>query len=163
MRQLWLLRHAKSSWDDPALADHDRPLAPRGQKAARRIGRWAAAHGVAPDLVLCSTAVRAQATLELVAATLDLPHIEIDEGLYHAGASNLLDRLRGVAPEVSEAMLVGHNPGLHELLGVLAPPPPDAFPTGALAGLDLAIDDWQRISGGCGRLEVLVVPRELKG
>ena len=73
MKRLWLLRHAKSSWDDPGLADHDRPLAPRGRKAGKRMRRWAAEHDVRPDLVLCSTAVRAQATLELVAPALGAP------------------------------------------------------------------------------------------
>ena len=66
MKRVWLLRHAKSSWDDELLGDHERPLAPRGRKAAARIARWAAANGLRPDLVLCSTAVRARATLEIV-------------------------------------------------------------------------------------------------
>ena len=91
MKRLWLLRHLKSSWDEPGLADHDRPLAPRGRKAGKRIRQWAADHDVRPDLVLCSTAVRARATLDLVAPALGSPVVEIEAGLYHAWADDLLD------------------------------------------------------------------------
>jgi phosphohistidine phosphatase len=98
-----------------------------------------------------------------VATSLDLPRVEVEARLYHAGASDLLERLCSIPPEVAEAMLVGHNPGLHELVGLLAPPLPEAFPTGTLAGLDLAIENWQGIAPGCGQLATFVVPRELTG
>ena len=78
MKTLWLLRHAKSSWDDPGVADHDRPLAPRGRKAAKRMRRWASEHRVQPELVLCSSAVRARATLDLVLPALRSPQVEVE-------------------------------------------------------------------------------------
>ncbi len=162
VKRLWLLRHAKSSWDDPGLVDHDRPLAPRGRKAAQRMARWAAANGVRPDLVLCSTALRARATLDLVVHVLGDHETEIEDGLYHAAGAELLERLRTVRVSVTEVLLIGHNPGLHELACLLAPPGPEAFPTGALAELRLASDTWSEIGPGCAHLKGLLVPRSLR-
>jgi phosphohistidine phosphatase len=163
VKRLWLLRHAKSSWDEPGLADHDRPLAPRGRKASKRIRTWAAEHDVRPGLVLCSTAVRARATLDLVAKGLGEPVIELEAGLYHAWESDLLARVCRVPGDVDELLLVGHNPGFENLVALLAPPGVEAFPTGALAELRLAIDDWSDAVPGCGELVQLVLPRELPG
>jgi phosphohistidine phosphatase len=163
VKRLWLLRHAKSSWDEPGLADHDRPLAPRGRKAAKRIRAWAAEHEVRPDLVLCSTAVRARATLELVVDALGSPAIEFEDGLYHAWDTELLSRLQAVPAEVGELLLVGHNPGFENLVSLLAPPGVVAFATGALAELRLSTDDWSDVRPGCGELVQLVLPRQLPG
>ena len=134
MKRLWLLRHLKSSWDEPGLADHDRPLAPRGRKAGKRVRQWAADHDVRPDLVLCSTAVRARATLDLVAPALGAPAVEFEDGLYHAWADDLLERLQGVAPDVESVLLIGHNPGLHDLVALLAPPGPEDVPDRSARG-----------------------------
>ncbi len=161
MKRLWILRHAKSSWDEPDLADHDRPLAPRGRKAGKRIARWADANGVRPDLVLCSSAVRALATLELVRPGLGDPTEEVESGLYHASATQLVARLSMVDDSVTGVLLLGHNPAMLDLAARLAPPGPDAFPTGALACLRLEIERWDGVRPGCGRLEDLVVPRSL--
>ena len=163
VKRVWLLRHAKSSWDEPELADHDRPLAPRGRKAAKRMARWASDNGVRPELVLCSTALRARATLDLVLDGLGEPEVAIERRLYHAWADDLLERLRGVSAGVDGVLLVGHNPGLHELARLLSPPGPDGFPTGALAELRLAIDAWPAVQPGCAELAWLVVPRSLPG
>jgi phosphohistidine phosphatase len=161
MKTVWLLRHAKSSWDDDSLPDHDRPLAPRGQKAAKRIRRFVSEHPVRPELVLCSTALRARSTLDLVLPGLGAPRVEIDGGIYLAAAHALLLRLRSLEPAVSRVMLVGHNPGLHDLTCLLAPPGPEALPTGALAELCLEIDDWPAAAAGGATLDWLVVPRSL--
>ena len=163
MNRLWLLRHLKSSWDDAGLADHDRPLAPRGRKAGKRIRQWAADHDVRPDLVLCSTAVRARATLDLVAPALGSPVVEIEAALYHAWADDLLTRLRSLGPEPDSVLLIGHNPGLHDLVALLAPPGPAAFPTGALAELLVGAGEWNDLQPGGAALSRLVVPRELTG
>ena len=163
MKHLWLLRHAKSSWDEEGLADHDRPLAPRGRKAGKRIRRWAAEHELHPDLVLCSTALRARATLDLVAPAFGTAVIEIEGGLYHAWADDLLERLRVVAPDLQGVLMIGHNPGLHELARLLAPPGPDEFPTGALVELRVPVDDWKELQPGRAELVQLVVPRQLPG
>jgi phosphohistidine phosphatase len=113
--------------------------------------------------VLCSTALRARATLGLVAGGLGTPETEIEGGLYVATATDLLERLREVPEGVTQVLLVGHNPSLQELVCMLAPPGAESFPTGALAELRLTIESWQEVRPGCARLEGLVVPRSLPG
>jgi len=161
VKRVWLLRHVKSSWDEPGLADHDRPLAPRGRKAAKRIGRWVSEHEVRPELALCSTARRARATLDLISEDLGAPEATIEAGIYHASAAELLARLRVLPVDMADVLVIGHNPALHELIRALAPPGPEAFPTGALAELRLAIDSWHEVRSGCAELVELVIPRSL--
>ena len=134
---------------------------PRGRKAGKRIARWADVNGVRPDLVLCSSAVRARATLELVRHGLGDPAMLVENDLYHATAAELIGRLSAIDDSVTGVLLVGHNPAMLELAALLAPPGPDAFPTGALACLDLAIEHWDGVRPGCGRLDAFVVPRSL--
>jgi len=168
VRRLHLLRHAKSSWDDPALRDRDRPLAPRGVKAATRIARWAQNHDVRPQLVVSSTAVRAQETLQGVLPGLGDPEIWNEVALYSAGADMLLDRVRALPDEADEAMLVGHNPGLRNLLlllaehGELREHAEAKVPTGALATLEADVESWSQLEPGGARLVSFVVPRDLK-
>jgi phosphohistidine phosphatase len=167
VKRLYLLRHAKSAWDDPALRDRDRPLAPRGRKAAKRVARWARKHGVRPQLVVCSNAVRAQQTLQGVLPGLGEPTVWVEATLYAAGAETLLARVRTLPQEVDAAMLVGHNPGLMELLLLLAAPGPlrerarENLPTGALAELETDVGRWADMSPGAARLTEFVLPREL--
>jgi len=94
VKRLFLLRHAKSAWDDPALRDRDRPLAPKGRKAAKRVARWAKKHGVRPQLVVCSSAVRAQQTLQRLLPGLGEPEVWVEVTLYAAGVETLLARIR---------------------------------------------------------------------
>jgi phosphohistidine phosphatase len=161
LNRLLLLRHAKSSWDDPTLADHDRPLAPRGRTAARRIGKHLRREGVRVSLVLCSSARRARETLDLVGPE---GAIEIEPELYGASAEQLLARLQRVSDEVDSVMLIGHNPGIGDLAAALAGRPDDLavgkFPTGALATLTAA-GPWRALNPGCAELKALVRPREL--
>jgi phosphohistidine phosphatase len=167
MKRLHVFRHAKSSWDDPALADRDRPLAPRGRKAAKAMARWAEAHELRVDLVVCSPALRATQTLDRVVDALGSPEVAIEEGVYHAWAEQLLARVQALPPAVDDAMLVGHNPGLHELCLLLARPGGERerleenLPTGALATLELDVDEWSASAAGCAELTKLVLPRDL--
>jgi phosphohistidine phosphatase len=133
--RLYLLRHAKSSWDEPGLADHDRPLAPRGRRAAKAMGRYLREQGIEPDLVLCSSATRARQTLK----RLGLADARIEPDLYAADAATL----RRFIPETASVMLIGHNPGLQDLALSLVRSGPRLvelaakFPTGALATIEL--------------------------
>lgn len=167
MKRLHLLRHAKSSWDDASLADRDRPLAPRGRKAASRVAHWAEEHELRPDLVLCSPALRATQTLDGILPSLGSPEVVVDEAVYHTSAEQLLRRVRELPADVDDAVLVGHNPGLMELCLVLARPGADRdrvaenLPTGALATLELDVDTWADAQPGAARLTSLVLPREL--
>ena len=168
IRRLHLLRHAKSSWDDPTRADHARPLSTRGTKAGERMRRWLAENDVRPQVVVCSTAVRARETLDLVLPALGAPHVLIEAALYHAPAERLLDRVHTLPDDAGSAMLVGHNPGLERLAALLAAPGSlrdtvnDAFPTGALATLVATAGSWRKLEPGSMSLTGLVLPRLLR-
>lgn len=163
-KQLVLLRHAKSSWDDADLDDFDRPLAPLGERAATRMGRYLREHDVIPELVLCSSAVRTRQTLE----RLELPEatrIEVVDDLYGAPPVVVLDRVRHVDDHIASVMVIAHNPGLHETVASLVDRRSDApaeFPTAALAVLRLPIERWLDLTSGIGRLVDFMVPRSLK-
>jgi phosphohistidine phosphatase len=162
-KRLVVVRHAKSSWDDPSLADHDRPLAPRGQKALPRLRDHLSGIAPPPDLVLCSTSLRTRQTLDGVLPVLgeDVP-IELDGALYGAGADRMLTRLRGVDDRVSCVLLIGHNPGVEDLVELLVdsePGPPDAFPTAAVAVLSFD-GAWQSLTPVSASLLSLWTPRQ---
>jgi phosphohistidine phosphatase len=132
------------------------------------MGRWAKKHGVRPQLVVCSTAVRARQTLERVLPGLGEPTVWFEVTLYAAGTETLLARIQTLPDEVDEAMLVGHNPGLMNLLLLLAAPgelrkrAAVNVPSGALAKLLLDVARWADVSPGNARLTTFVLPRELQ-
>lgn len=170
MLTLSLLRHAKSSWDDPGLGDFDRPLAPRGEDAAPRMGAYMAEHGLAPELILCSPAVRTRQTLDLVLPHLSgSPAIEYEEQLYLASASSLLARVRRVEGKTRHIMLVGHDPGMHGLAVDLASDGSRhdldnlaaKFPTAGLAVITFKVRRWALVKPGSGLLERFVTPKQL--
>ena len=167
---LYLLRHAKSSWLEAGLADRDRPLAPRGRKAARRIAGHLAAAEVPPALVLCSSAVRTRQTLDAILPALEgEPEVRVEDALYGAPAGSLLARLRTVPADVPSVLLIGHNPGIGDLATALAGEGDGAalrrlhegYPTGALATLAIAEGAWAELADGGAELTDYVVPREL--
>ena len=146
MKTLLLLRHAKSSWDDPSLADHDRPLKPRGIKAAQRMGRLLLEHGLQPEAVLCSTAVRTRETLRLVLEESGLhPPVGYSERLFHCPPSEFALTLQQVDSGVKTVLLVGHNPGLEEFLSQLTGHR-ETLPTAALVRVELDLSDWSQFS-----------------
>lgn len=139
---MYLLRHAKSSWDDPALPDRDRPLTPRGYRACELVAEHLRRQKITPALVLCSSSTRTRETLERVSAGFSRPvEALIEDGLYAATAAELLARLRTVDSAVASVLLIGHHPALQELAVSLVRAEPqrralsDKFPTGALATL----------------------------
>jgi len=167
-RQLFLLRHAKSSHDDPSLADHDRPLASRGERAAAAMAGAMRERELAPTLVLCSSAVRARQTLDAVVPALaPAPDVRIESELYEASARGLMERLRRIADEVPSAMLIGHNPSIERLALDLAANGPALgdlarkYPTGALAVLGFDAS-WAELDADGARLTAFVKPRDLE-
>jgi len=167
MKQLAILRHAKSSWADPGVDDFDRPLNGRGRKAARQIGEAIRERGDKFDLILASPAERVRETLdgagELGAA------VKFEPSIYLASEDQLMSLLRGVAPKARSLLLVGHNPGLEQLVAAISRDD-DAgfrrrvqgkFPTGALAIVDLDVKSWADVQPGCGEIVELILPREL--
>ena len=168
VRTLFLLRHAKSSWADPALDDHDRPLAPRGRRAARRIADHLRSEAVRPALVLCSSARRARETLAEVKPALgDQTEVVVSGDLYGADADEILRQLGDVDRDIASVMIIGHNPGLHDLALELTGEGDEAaisqlhskFPTGALATLQLGPTTWSDLAPGQAYLANLVLPR----
>lgn len=164
---LGLLRHAKSDWDDLSLRDFDRGLNDRGRRGAALIGGHIREHGVQWDLLLASPAERVRRTLD--ATRLDLP-VTWDERLYLAGSAALIERLRTVEDDPAAIMLVGHNPGLQELIFDLVAPEhenalfdvaAEKYPTATFAVLRLAIERWADCAPACGTLVHLVRPRDL--
>jgi phosphohistidine phosphatase len=164
-RRLYLLRHAKSSWKEAGIPDHDRPLAGRGRKAAKAMAKHLHAQRIRPELVLCSSATRARQTFERL-EPLGAREVHIERELYGADAATLLVRLRDVPEAVGSVMVVAHNPGLEDLTRVLAREHDglgDKFPTGALATLAFAGRKWASLERGTAELVDFVRPRELGG
>jgi phosphohistidine phosphatase len=170
MKTIYMLRHAKSSWDDSSLPDHDRPLSDRGRAAAPRMGAYMDEAGYLPDLVLCSTSTRTRQTLDAVLSELGAePAIEFQEELYLAGPGEMVDLVRSVPDTVESVLMVGHNPGTGMVAAALSGDgPPERihlmrakFPTAGLAIIELSVDRWKDVESGCGSLKEFVRPRDL--
>jgi phosphohistidine phosphatase len=169
VKRLWLLRHAKSSWDDLSLPDADRPLAPRGRRAVELMAAHLAATDVRPSVVLCSSSLRTRQTLAAILPALgDALEIHIERALYGAGATQVLEQLRRLPDTAPAAMLIAHNPGIQDLALALATGGPalaglrERFPTGALATLELDIEHWGDVDTGIATATTLVTPRSLE-
>ena len=170
MKRLYLLRHAKSSWEDGSLADHDRPLAPRGERAARAMGRHLAQSGTAPDEVLCSSARRALETLARLRAALDPePRVRTERAVYQATSEKLLARIRAVDDIVESLLVIGHEPTISELACELAAPDASKawlrmgrkFPTAACAEIHFDVERWRDLAPPRGELRRFIRPKDL--
>lgn len=178
MKTLLLLRHAKSSWAHPLLTDFDRPLAPRGEKAAPRMGAFIAAQGLIPDLVLCSGSARTRQTLALAAeqwpskpnVQADKPDVHHDDDLYHATVPAMFAQLHAAPDDKTRLMMVGHNPGMEafalQLVGGGEPEDlrnlAHKYPSGALAVIAFKAAHWRDIGPGDGHLTLFKRPRDLR-
>lgn len=170
MKKLYLLRHAKSDWNDFTLDDHDRPLNERGKRDAAQIGQYIEKKNLRFDIIYCSTAVRTRETLSrlLNETDIDCP-IEYLPDIYDANSSTLLSIIQNCPDKYNELMIVGHNPGMH-ILGLALSTEEKTpqrqqlekhLPTGTLQDLKLNIDRFADISFDCGSLENLVRPKTL--
>lgn len=154
-RRLILTRHAKSSWDDPLMDDHDRPLNNRGRRSALALGEWLASRGYEPEEVLCSSSARTKETWTVIAsAPLEvLPHIRVEKMLYQAAPDQMFLALKTASQPT--VMMLGHNPGISELAAMLvarAPTDPDfrRYPTAATLVLDFQVDCWENVTAKQG-------------
>jgi len=167
MRCVLLLRHAKSSWKDCGLADHDRPLAPRGRRATKLLREHLRRESVAPAVILCSSARRTRETLKRIGPALakEVP-VRIERELYAAPAPRLLERLRALDDEVDSVLVIGHNPGLQQLAlslsggGEQLDAMRRKYPTGALATLEFG-GSWSELEPGSAELTDFVTPKRL--
>ena len=167
MKTILLLRHAKSDWDNPALADFERPLAKRGLKDAPRMGAVLSDFELVPDRILASPARRAKETAELVAEACSYnKEIEWHEAFYGGNAEDLIAALQRLPTSVEQVLLVGHNPTMEETISTLISgderEPIIAMPTAALACLQIDIRDWAELEPGEGILQWFLIPRLVK-
>lgn len=168
MKTLTLLRHAKSGWDDPALSDYERPLNAKGARAATAMGAHVRQAGLTFDTVVASSAKRVVETLEHFRRGYGtLPDARHDRMLYLASAATMLDVIRALPADAERALLVGHNPGLEDLVLLLSAESnplrgavEEKFPTASVAVLEL-VGDWASAGDGCGHLTSFVRPRDL--
>jgi phosphohistidine phosphatase len=168
VKRLYVLRHAKSSWNQPDLPDQERPLSGRGRGAAKGMAKHLRTEGLSPSLVLCSSALRARQTLDALAPALPKDTaISVEDGLYGAGAQELLQRLRDVPEPCPSVLLIGHNPAVQELTLLLAGSgkgldrAATKFPTAALATLEVDSALWSELGPAGAELVAFVVPRDL--
>ncbi len=167
MKTALLLRHAKSSWKQSALADHDRPLKKRGRRDAPLMGTFLRSNDLTPGLVLCSSAKRAVETLELVFD--ERPETEITKSLYMAHSGELLAILRAAPESCASVMIIGHNPGLGQLAGQLVGSGDAAgigrlavkYPTCGLAVISFDVAEWQDVGSRLGHLDSFTIPGDL--
>jgi phosphohistidine phosphatase len=171
MLTLSLLRHAKSSWKNPTIPDHDRPLNSRGKADAPLMGKAMAKHGLVPDLVLCSTARRTRDTLDLVLPELKAePKIVYEDGLYHGTPQEMLAILQNVPASASQVLLVGHNPELESFaLDLIGSGPKQLkdrieakYPTAALAVMRFLTGAWKDVGVNSGKLELFLTPADVE-
>lgn len=161
MKTIHLLRHAKSSWKDPGQADFDRPLNGRGEEAAPLIGGFILKKKIRPDLILSSPAERARQTALLVIKSAKLAaELRFDERIYEANTARLLEVVSQIDESVGVALLVGHNPGMEDLVETLTGEK-QSMPTAALARIILDIEKWSKVRERTGQLDWLVTPKEL--
>jgi phosphohistidine phosphatase len=170
MRRLMLLRHAKAERPAPGTRDRERSLAERGRADAPVIGAYMARHGLIPDRVLVSPATRTRQTWDLIARALSHSPVAYEDRLYDASTQTLLDLIKQAEPEVHGLLVVGHNPGLHDLARLLIASGDveareqlnEKLPTSGLAVIEFAVDDWPRLHPRSGRLDRFVTPSSLQ-
>ncbi|MEQ8902938.1 MAG: histidine phosphatase family protein [Roseovarius sp.] len=161
MKELILMRHAKSDWGSPLLRDYARPLNKRGRRSATALGEWLRAQDLIPDQILCSSSARTQETC----ARLKLPlSPELHDALYLAEVPDMLRVLRGASG--ARVLMLGHNPGIAEFAASLVATPPaherfDDYPTGATLVVRFDIAGWADLAPGTGAVQHFVIPREL--
>ena len=162
MKKLFLLRHAKSSWDDPALGDFDRPLSKRGISNAILLSKYLDKQKIFFDLVLSSPSERTQSTSDLVLSYCNpAPTILLKEDIYHASVSSLSQLIKGQDDSINDLLVIGHNPGLHILIESLAHESIIKLPTCTFVKLT-NFNHWKDLDTGILDLELLITPKELK-
>ncbi len=163
-KTLYIVRHAKSSWDDPLLADHDRPLMPKGIKKTLKTAGYIKSRIACPELLLSSTATRAKQTAQIMAEELGFPKEKIlfTRNLYHAGPDTIFNELYALPDEISSVMIFGHNPGFTYFVNEYLDPSLDNLPTSGLVGITFNADKWQEIDASEFHVNFVVIPKLLK-
>jgi phosphohistidine phosphatase len=163
MKTLYLVRHAKSSWESEGQEDFERPLNSRGHSDAPEIGRRLHLKGVKPKLMMCSAAFRTLATARIIARELGYTEesILVSFRIYQAKKSHLLDLIAEQNDSIESILLVGHNPGMHELSVWLSGSPITEFPTCTVAAISFGTDSWKDLKKNSGKLLFIETPKKL--
>jgi len=163
MKQLYIVRHAKSSWDDFTIPDHERPILEKGKVKTLKVAAALKQKGILPDLIISSTARRARQTALLLATELGYPEEKIifEKRIYHADADDIFDELFGLDNAVSSVMIVGHNPTLTDLANYFSKTMIDNLPTSAVASVTFKTDKWEKTGSSKFKLNFIMRPGEL--
>jgi phosphohistidine phosphatase len=164
MKTLYVVRHAKSSWEDMSLSDHDRPLLPIGVKKTKRIISFLKSRQIKPELLLSSSAVRAFETARLIAEGIEYPaeNIKAEPNLYHASSRSIFKELYGLDNQINTVMIFGHNPTFTYFVNNFLDIPIDNLPTSGLVGIRFETDKWENIDDAKFTVEFIVTPKMLK-
>lgn len=161
MKELIVVRHAKSSWEHAGLADHERPLLEKGKKRTRKIINYLQEQGVKPDFILTSSALRARETANYIAIGLGLDKglMKVDPALYHADAEQLLAQFDDLSDTFNSVMLVGHNPALTNFVNFFLVPPIDWLPTSGVVALQFDTEHWDEIRTAPRSVRFVIFPK----
>jgi phosphohistidine phosphatase len=166
MKTLYIARHAKSSWDDLRVSDHDRGLLPVGKKRTKKIARWLNEHDILPDRIISSTAVRAYKTARLLAQGMGFPKkkIEKEASFYNANPEDIMEYLYALPNTVDKVMVVGHNPTFTELVNLFLEENKwiDNLPTSGVAAIRFETDKWNELDLAKQQVEFLITPKMVK-
>ena len=166
MKILYIVRHAKSSWDDLSLSDHDRGLLPMGEKRTGKIAEWLKSKGIVPDKIISSTAVRAYETARILARGINYPEGKIEKQytLYNSDPEDVLQVLYGLSDEVKTVMVVGHNPAFTDLANLFLKGDEQLYnlPTSAVVAIKFNTNHWNEIDLAKHKVEFLITPKMLK-
>jgi phosphohistidine phosphatase len=162
MKRLFLVRHAKSSWDDPSLDDIDRPLNNRGKRNAPEMGIRLRKQGIIPDLLISSPANRAHTTAKRISEEIGYPKkkIQIEDRLYHGSSNSMLSVIHSQNNTINSVMLFGHNPGFTDFANMLCGINIYNIPTAGIVAIDFSIDDWSEVSYNTGELVFFDYPKK---
>lgn len=164
IRTLFLLRHAKSSWNNPHLEDRERPLNRRGLRDAPMMGKYLVGIKGLPELIISSPAVRAYQTAKIIAAELDYDpgDIRINDSIYEAHPADLLEIIRGIPSSVVSALMVGHNPGFTSIANILAGTEIETIPTCGFCSVRFESDNWSSVAAQSGQLLNFEYPKKFR-
>jgi len=164
MKRLFLVRHAKSSWDDPSLDDIDRPLNNRGKKNAPEMGLRLRKQGIMPDLLISSPANRAHTTAKKISEEIGYPkkEIQIDDRLYHGSSNSMISIIQSLKNKTSSVMLFGHNPGFTDFANMLCGINIYNIPTSGIVAIDFSADNWSEVDYNTGELVFFDYPKKLR-
>ncbi len=163
MKTLFLIRHAKSSWDDSSQSDFERSLNERGLIDAPQMGILLKSKNIIPDLIISSPANRAKTTAEIFASQLTYPNskIQTDERIYNASMKDLAEVVSEIDDKFDIVFLFGHNPGITNFANIIGDKPVDGMPTCAVIGIELNLASWKELDKNCGKIILAVTPKQI--